>query len=84
MMDWAAAAHRDVPCSSGTGTVGCGLAGPLDGPVPGNVGIAVSERLVCPGRRAPSRPPLKAPGLTVSGFSLSTVPMSNYDRIYVR
>jgi hypothetical protein len=52
MTDWAAAAHRDVPGSGGTGTVGCGLAGPLDGPVPGNVGIAVSERLVCPGRRA--------------------------------
>jgi hypothetical protein len=39
MTDRAAAAHRGVPGSSGTGTVGCGLAGPLDGPVPRNVGI---------------------------------------------
>ena len=34
MTDWAVAAHRGVPGSSGTGTVSCGLAGPLDGPVP--------------------------------------------------
>ena len=34
MTDWAVAAHRSVPGSSGTGTVSCGLAGPLDGPVP--------------------------------------------------
>jgi hypothetical protein len=61
MTDWAAAAHRGVPGSSDTGTVGCGLAGPLDGPVPRNVGIAISERLVYPGRRVPpSRPPLKS------------------------
>ena len=39
MTDWAVAAHRGVSGSSGTGTVGCGLAGPLDGPVPGNAGM---------------------------------------------
>jgi len=39
MTDWAVATHRGVPGSIDTGTAGCGLAGPLDGPVPGNVGM---------------------------------------------
>ena len=47
---------------------------------------AVSERLVsrqtCAALRLLS--PLKAPGLTVFGFQFSTVPMSNYNRIYMR
>jgi hypothetical protein len=45
MTDWAVAVHRGVPGSSGTGTVSCGLAGPLDGPYP-KCPHAVSERLV--------------------------------------
>jgi hypothetical protein len=70
MTDRAAAAHRGMPRPSGTGAVGCGLARPLDGPVPGNLGIP-SASAWCPGRRAPpsrSLSPLRAPGLTVSGF----------------
>lgn len=52
MTDWAVAAHRGVPGSSGTGTVSCGLAGPLDGPGTGNVGMP-SASAWCPGRRTP-------------------------------
>jgi hypothetical protein len=85
MTDWAIAAHRGVPGSSGTGTVSCGLAGPLDGPVPEMSayhqrapGVPVDVRLLALAL------PLKAPGLTVFGLQFSTVSMSNYNRIYMR
>ena len=48
MTDWAVAAHQGVPGSSGTGTVGCGLAGPLDGPVPGNAGMPLASAWCVP------------------------------------
>jgi hypothetical protein len=63
MTDWAAAAHRGVPGSGGTGTVGCGLAGPLDGPVPGNVGMSSASAWCVPVGVCRLRAPLsKRPG----------------------
>jgi hypothetical protein len=71
MTEWAAAAHRGRPGSTGTGTVGCGLAGPLGGPAPGNLGMPSASAWCVPVGvlRLRARAPLsKRPGSPSLGF----------------
>ena len=77
MTDRTAAARPGGPGSSSTGTAGCGMAWPLDGPVPEDVGLP-SAIAWCPGRRAP---PSRLPSLSKRPGSPSLVsvfPRSRY------